>query len=202
MSADGKLMDMLTGYAAAHQHPFNIFVHMIGIPTIMFGYYLAQMRRIAVDLVAGHPFHRDAHRPGMFQHLDCLGRLRFEDSSKDVVVVHGGLHHLAVLPDDLEIVFREVCRVLRPDGRFVFVEPWLTPFLKLVHAACRISLLRYLYPRLDALSEMIAGEKRQYTQWLNQSDLVYDVIQRYFSPERVVISLGKMSCVARQKVAV
>ncbi len=37
MSAEGKLMDMLTGYAAAHQHPFNIFVHMIGIPTIMLG---------------------------------------------------------------------------------------------------------------------------------------------------------------------
>ncbi len=37
MGGDGKLMDMLTGYAASHQHPFNIFVHMIGIPTIMFG---------------------------------------------------------------------------------------------------------------------------------------------------------------------
>jgi len=37
MSSDGKLMDMLTGYAASHQHPFNIFVHMIGIPTIMLG---------------------------------------------------------------------------------------------------------------------------------------------------------------------
>mgnify|MGYP001818349448 CR=1 FL=1 len=37
MAQDGKLMEMLTGYAAAHQHPFNIFVHMIGIPTIMFG---------------------------------------------------------------------------------------------------------------------------------------------------------------------
>jgi uncharacterized membrane protein YGL010W len=37
MSADGKLMDMLTGYAASHQHPVNIFVHMIGIPTIMLG---------------------------------------------------------------------------------------------------------------------------------------------------------------------
>jgi uncharacterized membrane protein YGL010W len=30
-------MEMLTGYAASHQHPFNVFVHMIGIPTIMFG---------------------------------------------------------------------------------------------------------------------------------------------------------------------
>lgn len=37
MHAEGKLMDMLTGYAAAHQHPFNVFVHMIGIPTIMLG---------------------------------------------------------------------------------------------------------------------------------------------------------------------
>ena len=37
MSRDGKLMDMLTGYAASHQHPFNVFVHMIGIPTIMLG---------------------------------------------------------------------------------------------------------------------------------------------------------------------
>ena len=34
---DGKLMDMLTGYAASHQHPFNVFVHMLGIPTIMLG---------------------------------------------------------------------------------------------------------------------------------------------------------------------
>ena len=37
MANEGKLMDMLTGYAAAHQHPVNIFVHMIGIPTIMLG---------------------------------------------------------------------------------------------------------------------------------------------------------------------
>jgi len=37
MSSDRKLMEMLTGYAASHQHPFNIFVHMIGIPTIMLG---------------------------------------------------------------------------------------------------------------------------------------------------------------------
>jgi uncharacterized membrane protein YGL010W len=37
MRTDGKLMDMLTGYAASHQHPFNIAVHMIGIPTIMLG---------------------------------------------------------------------------------------------------------------------------------------------------------------------
>ena len=37
MNTDSKLMDMLTGYAAAHQHPFNVFMYMIGIPTIMLG---------------------------------------------------------------------------------------------------------------------------------------------------------------------
>ncbi len=37
MATDNKLMEMLTGYAASHQHPFNVFVHMIGIPTIMLG---------------------------------------------------------------------------------------------------------------------------------------------------------------------
>ena len=36
-ASNGKLMEMLTGYAASHQHPFNVFVHMIGIPTIMLG---------------------------------------------------------------------------------------------------------------------------------------------------------------------
>ena len=40
MSNDGKLMEMLTGYAAAHRHPFNIFVHMLGIPTIMLGLFI------------------------------------------------------------------------------------------------------------------------------------------------------------------
>ena len=30
-------MQMLTGSAAAHQHPFNVAVHLIGIPTIMLG---------------------------------------------------------------------------------------------------------------------------------------------------------------------
>ena len=37
MKASGKLMDMLTGYAASHQHPFNVLIHMLGIPTIMLG---------------------------------------------------------------------------------------------------------------------------------------------------------------------
>lgn len=41
MNYDSKLMDMLTGYASAHQHPLNVAVHMIGIPTIMLGVFIA-----------------------------------------------------------------------------------------------------------------------------------------------------------------
>jgi uncharacterized membrane protein YGL010W len=41
MNTDSKLMEMLTGYAAAHQHPFNVAVHMVGIPTIMLGVFIA-----------------------------------------------------------------------------------------------------------------------------------------------------------------
>jgi len=41
MASDSKLMEMLTGYASAHQHPFNVAVHLVGIPTIMFGVFVA-----------------------------------------------------------------------------------------------------------------------------------------------------------------
>jgi uncharacterized membrane protein YGL010W len=40
VNTDSKLMDMLTGYAAAHQHPVNIAVHLIGIPCIMLGVFI------------------------------------------------------------------------------------------------------------------------------------------------------------------
>ena len=50
MNTDSKLMDMLTGYAAAHQHPVNIAVHLIGIPTIMLGIFIP-MTWLSVEIV-------------------------------------------------------------------------------------------------------------------------------------------------------
>lgn len=35
-----RLMEMLVGYAAAHQHPVNIAVHLVGIPVIMLGVFI------------------------------------------------------------------------------------------------------------------------------------------------------------------
>lgn len=49
MNTDSRLMDMLTGYAAAHQHPVNIAVHLIGVPTIMLGVFLP-MTWLAVNI--------------------------------------------------------------------------------------------------------------------------------------------------------
>jgi len=40
VKANSKPMDMLVGYAASHQHPFNVGVHLLGIPTIMFGIFI------------------------------------------------------------------------------------------------------------------------------------------------------------------
>jgi ubiquinone/menaquinone biosynthesis C-methylase UbiE len=61
------------------------------------------------------------------------------------------LHHLKTLPDDLEQTLSEAARVLRDDGRFVAVEPWLTPFLTFVHWVCRRRVARCLVPKIDAL---------------------------------------------------
>lgn len=49
MGNRGKLMDMLTGYAASHQHPVNVAVHVVGIPTIMLG-VLIPLTWVGVDV--------------------------------------------------------------------------------------------------------------------------------------------------------
>src|SRR5688500_3089349 len=96
---------------------------------------------------------------------DCR-HLPFDDRSRDVAIIHGGLHHLPVFPADLERTLAEIRRVLRPQGRVVIVEPFTTPFLSVVHFACRIRIARALSGRLDALSTMIGHERQTYEQWL------------------------------------
>ena len=92
-------------------------------------------------------------------------RLPFPAASRDVVCIQGGLHHL-VLMDDLYSVLGEVHRVLSPAGTLVLVEPWLTPFLRLVHAACDVRAVRRLSARVDALATMIELERKTYEAWL------------------------------------
>jgi SAM-dependent methyltransferase len=123
---------------------------------------------------------------------DCRA-LPFEDGSRDVVVIHGGLHHLEALPADLDQTLSEARRVLRVGGVFAVVEPWSTPFLRLVHAACSVNSLRVRSEKLDALATMIALERATYEQWLRQPELVFRLLCTHFPRHRVSVRWGKLS---------
>lgn len=53
----------------------------------------------------------------------------FEDGTFDVVYVYGGLHHIIPLLDQ---AIKEIHRILKPGGMFVFVEPNKDTWLNLV----------------------------------------------------------------------
>jgi ubiquinone/menaquinone biosynthesis C-methylase UbiE len=129
---------------------------------------------------------------------DCR-RLPFADRSKDVLIVQGGLHHLPALPEDLQQTFSEMHRVLRKDGRVVFVEPWLTPFLKFVHALSKNPLARRVSNRIDALAVMIQFERRTYEQWLEQPELIRRIARAHFVPVHESFALGKWNFVGSPK---
>lgn len=129
---------------------------------------------------------------------DCR-ELPFADKSKDAAIVQGGLHHLPVLPEDLERVFAELKRVLRPEGRVVFVEPWLTPFLRFVHVVSGNLLARRLSVKLDALATMIDYERQTYENWLGRPLEISQLARRYFQPEHESFTWGKWSFVGRPR---
>lgn len=126
---------------------------------------------------------------------DCLD-LPLESDTYDVVIVQGGLHHLPQLPSDLEKCLQNVRRVLKSDGRFYVVEPWLTPFLRLAHRIVENSAVRKVYAKGDALAEMIEHERVTYEQWLQQPRLIREVIDRYFKPHSTCVRWGKLTLVA------
>jgi ubiquinone/menaquinone biosynthesis C-methylase UbiE len=129
---------------------------------------------------------------------DCR-QLPFADSSKDVLIVQGGLHHLPVLPEDLEKTLSEMQRVLRKSGRVVFVEPWLTPFLRFVHAVSENPLARRLSNKMDALATMIQFERRTYEQWLTQPDLIQKSAHAHFTPVHESFEWGKWNFVGHPR---
>jgi ubiquinone/menaquinone biosynthesis C-methylase UbiE len=128
-------------------------------------------------------------------HVSDCRQLPFEHSSKDVLIVQGGLHHLSTLPADLEQVFGEMNRVLRTGGRVVIVEPWLDPFLGFVHAVSEFPLARVLSKKLDALATMIRYEQRTYEQWLSQPELILALSRKHFSPLQECFGWGKWTFV-------
>ena len=132
---------------------------------------------------------------------DCR-QLPFKDGSKDVAIVQGGLHHLPVLPDDLERTLSEIHRVLKDGGLFVTVEPWMTPFLALVHVVCRIPAARKLSAKVDALATMNDHERVTYEAWLARPRMILDALDRFFEPVLLKTTWGKLRCVSRKRPSV
>jgi SAM-dependent methyltransferase len=131
---------------------------------------------------------------------DCR-HLPFDDESKDVVIIQGGLHHLPDLPGDLEQTLAEIRRVLVATGVVVIVEPWMTPFLAVVHAACRNRLARRLSPKVDALAIMIEHERATYEAWLGQPSTILAALNQHFEPVQSARSWGKLRYVGRKRAA-
>jgi len=129
---------------------------------------------------------------------DCR-QLPFKDASKDILIVQGGLHHLPVLPDDLDRVLAEARRVLSEDGLLVAVEPWSTPFLSVTHALCRSRPLRALLQKIDALATMIHYERKTYEQWLGHPALILNSLRKSFRSERCHIRWGKIYFTGRKR---
>lgn len=130
---------------------------------------------------------------------DCR-QLPFPDDSYDAAVVHGGLHHLPVLPDDLARTLHEVRRVLRPGGRFLVVEPWRTPFLDFFHLLTRQRLVRRLWPKLDAYETMQEHEADTFNRWISAPDMVLGLLRSTFVPVVCRTGWGKLHFVGSKAV--
>lgn len=141
---------------------------------------------------------RDYQGPARLYAGDCC-ELSFEDASKDIMIVQGGLHHLLRIPEDLGRCLGEIRRSLKPDGYFCMVEPWKTPFLNVVHSACENKVARRCWSKLDALAEMIEREITTYRQWLDQPEVVLGLVERHFNVELKKISYGKIMLRAKPK---
>ncbi len=136
--------------------------------------------------------------PGKILVGDCR-QLPFENASKDILIVQGGLHHLPVLPNDLDRVINEGARVLSKDGLLVVVEPWATLFLSVSHALCRSRTIRMLSPKIDALATMIHYERKTYEQWLSHPGLILDSLRKSFGVERCHFRWGKIYFAGRKQ---
>lgn len=121
-------------------------------------------------------------------------------ASVDITVVQGGLHHLFTTRD-VELALAEMCRVLRPRGRLVIIEPWLTPFLRLVHSVCEQPIARRLFSRVDALATMIDEERETYERWLHAPQEHLAVFHRYVVPQIMQRRWGKLVLVGSPRAS-
>ena len=139
---------------------------------------------------------RSACRPhtivGDARHLPVL------TASHDVAVVQGGLHHLPSM-DDVRDALAEMHRVLKPDGRAILIEPWLTPFLRGVHLVAERRLMRRISNRLDAFAAMTDEERPTYEAWLARPHAILEMVTARFETIVLRQRLGKLVFMGRPR---
>lgn len=128
---------------------------------------------------------------------DCT-ELRFEPGTVDVFIVQGGLHHLPEIPGDLERCLGGIRKALKPGGRFFVVEPWNTPFLRMVHAITRNPLARPTVRRFDAFATMVEEEWETYSRWLRNPDVILNTFRKAFPQVETQTARGKLHLIARK----
>ena len=116
------------------------------------------------------------------------------DASRDIVMIQGGLHHLFTFAD-VDLAVREMVRVVKPAGRIIIIEPWPTPFLRVVNALMHVRVLRRVSSKVDAYARMYEEERVTYDAWLNQSANVLRVLRRYITPSFSQFRWGKVMMV-------
>lgn len=136
--------------------------------------------------------------PFPVRRCDCRSLSPFPSGSHDVVVLQGGLHHLEDLDRDLPLVLDEIARVLSTEGMLALLEPWATPFLSLVHAACRSRLVRRCSTKIDALATMIEEEGQTYARWLSRPSTILSALDRRFQAIQTSVRWGKLLWVGRR----
>ena len=122
---------------------------------------------------------------------DCR-KLPFEDQSRDLIIVQGGLHHLTNLPEDLIQTLSEVRRVLKDEGKFVMVEPWETPFLKAIHFLSERRIMRVFSRKFDAFAVMTHYEANTYFNWLNKPVEILNLLENNFKTVYRKKQMGKL----------
>jgi SAM-dependent methyltransferase len=93
------------------------------------------------------------------------GRLPFNDASFDVVYASGVLHHIEWR--GLEGCFREIARVLKPGGVFLYAEPRKSLARSVGHLVL-LSPLAGISKQASTLAAALRGEGPTYFPWLQR----------------------------------
>lgn len=137
---------ILNKYYNADDHPFRIFEDKINSKispeltildagcgsgaSILFNLVGRANKLIGIDLVKFDPILSQA---GIILLNNDLSKIDIDDSSVDLVISRSVLEHLS----DVESIYKEIHRILRPGGSFLFLVPNLWDY---------VSIISYLIP--------------------------------------------------------